>query len=100
MVGLGEDPLSHIRPVPCISGIRQIVLPKAALWLDGGSLVQALSGPPPQRGDLQKNGPQQTHSQIVPWRAVKQPWNRPRISDPDDPWMESHCETHATGNRP
>ncbi|OJI80994.1 hypothetical protein ASPTUDRAFT_58343 [Aspergillus tubingensis CBS 134.48] len=34
MVGLVKVPSSHIRAVPCISGIRHKPLPKAALWLD------------------------------------------------------------------
>ncbi|PWY70557.1 hypothetical protein BO83DRAFT_399713 [Aspergillus eucalypticola CBS 122712] len=44
MVGLFKVPPSHIRAVPCISGIRHKPLPKAALWLDGNPLVQVLNG--------------------------------------------------------
>ncbi|RAK88440.1 hypothetical protein BO79DRAFT_238027 [Aspergillus costaricaensis CBS 115574] len=44
MVGLVKVPSSHIRAVPCISGIRHKPLPKAALWLDGNPLVQVLNG--------------------------------------------------------
>ncbi|PYH34496.1 uncharacterized protein BO87DRAFT_396771 [Aspergillus neoniger CBS 115656] len=44
MVGLVKVPSSHIRAVPCISGIRHKPLPKAALWLDGSPLVQVLNG--------------------------------------------------------
>lgn len=95
MVGLVKVPSSHIRAVPCISGIRHKPLPKAALWLDGNPLVQVLLGPPPHEA-IVRGMEEPTHSQIVPWWAVRKPWNRSRISDPEDPWVEDHCETHAT----
>ncbi|RAH58030.1 hypothetical protein BO85DRAFT_459228 [Aspergillus piperis CBS 112811] len=44
MVGLFKVPSSHIRAVPCISGIRHKPLPRAVLWLDGNPLVQVLNG--------------------------------------------------------
>ncbi|EHA20843.1 hypothetical protein ASPNIDRAFT_45301 [Aspergillus niger ATCC 1015] len=56
MVGLVKVPSSHIRAVPCISGIRHKPLPKAALQLDGKSLVQVLLGPLPHEAIVKRNG--------------------------------------------
>ncbi|OJJ70871.1 hypothetical protein ASPBRDRAFT_55544 [Aspergillus brasiliensis CBS 101740] len=44
MVELVKVPQSHIRAVPCISGIRHKPLPKAALQLDENPLVQRNGG--------------------------------------------------------